>query len=226
MLFDLLSFQWTRPTCRRARLAGRTATSISTCTMLTATCCRTASIAADPCQFPGFDFNIGGDPVRSVSLQRHGQAAQVSVERFEGPAPTRVKWVQFSLGIEAGAPLEDTPGAPRSSATPTPRAPRPWAPPPGTARRSGQPAVRRRLRVCVPDRLLVGRRHAGDVRRGRHPAPPAGVSREARGDRPRWRQHDVLLLRSGASRWTVSLMAGRTSSARRPPPRTLPASRC
>ena len=31
---------------------------------------------------------------------------QVSVERFEGPAPTRVKWVQFSLGIEAGAPLE------------------------------------------------------------------------------------------------------------------------
>lgn len=64
---------------------------------------------ADPCQFPGWDYNIEGDPVE-LAYVYNGTGApirvQVSIERYSGPQPRRVKWVQFSLWAASASPLE------------------------------------------------------------------------------------------------------------------------
>jgi hypothetical protein len=113
--FDLLSFQWDAPYLS----AGAPGGSDSDLDLyfydadgnLLPDC---SDPTADPCQFPGYAYNIGGDPVE-FGLVYNGTGApievQVSVERYTGAGsgpgiPTRVKWVQFALGGDSGAPLE------------------------------------------------------------------------------------------------------------------------
>jgi hypothetical protein len=53
------------------------------------------------CQFPGVDFNIGGDPLEIAAVSNSSDASievEVSLELFQGPAPSRMKYVWFELG--------------------------------------------------------------------------------------------------------------------------------
>jgi subtilisin family serine protease len=55
------------------------------------------------CQFEGFDFNIGADPVEVAEIINFGTQdvnVNVALELFDGPAPQLLKYVRFELGAE------------------------------------------------------------------------------------------------------------------------------
>jgi subtilisin family serine protease len=56
---------------------------------------------ADVCQFAGFDFNVGFDPVEFAEIINFGDTdvkLNVQFEVFEGPLPQFVKYVQYEFG--------------------------------------------------------------------------------------------------------------------------------
>ncbi len=65
--------------------------------------------AATVCQITGYAYNLGGDPVEIAAILNDSGAdiaVQVAVERYAGPKPTRIKWVQFGLGSGLAGPTE------------------------------------------------------------------------------------------------------------------------
>ena len=52
------------------------------------------------CQFPGVDFNVGGDPIEIAIISNSGESSadvQIGIELFDGPAPKLMKYVWFDL---------------------------------------------------------------------------------------------------------------------------------
>ena len=53
------------------------------------------------CQIPGFEANVGGDPLEIAVISNDTDSTldvNISIELFEGPAPKKMKYVWFDLG--------------------------------------------------------------------------------------------------------------------------------